>query len=93
MQEAGQTNQAMQVILLGQAWCTANPAFNTALEHKAKIAQLVIGTTSYFTASSCLDELKDFPPARVFAPNASPMFHPKVYAFDLGKGSGETEAL
>lgn len=67
------------------AWCTDNPVFNTALEHKAKIAQLVIGTTHYFTAASCLDELKDLPPARVFAPNATPMFHPKVYAFDLGK--------
>lgn len=67
------------------AWCTANPAFKTALEHKEKIAQLVIGTTHYFTAADCLEELKELPPARVFAPNATPMFHPKVYAFDLGK--------
>ncbi|WP_417701094.1 phospholipase D family protein [Pseudomonas sp.] len=66
------------------AWCTSNPAYDAALAAKDKLGQLVIGTTRYFTDAACLDEFENFPPARVFAPNAAPMFHPKVYGFDLG---------
>lgn len=66
------------------AWCAPNAAYKAALAAKDKLGQLVVGTTHYFTDAACLDELKDSAPARIFAPNAAPMFHPKVYCFDLG---------
>ncbi|MGG2400134.1 hypothetical protein ACJRW5_24650 [Pseudomonas sp. SH1-B] len=66
------------------AWCTENLVFKAAIANKAKMTHLVIGTTRYFSDTKCLVACKDFTPAKVFAPDAAPMFHPKVYSFDLG---------
>jgi len=67
------------------AWVSKNEVFDAALRARCKLDFLVIGTDQYFTDPECLDDCADIEEARVVPPGGSAMFHPKVYAFDLGQ--------
>lgn len=67
------------------AWVSKNEVFDAALRARRKMDFLVIGTDQYFTDPECLDDCADIEEARVVPPGGSGMFHPKVYAFDLGQ--------
>lgn len=47
------------------------------------MARLVIGTHGYYTAPEVLERYVDDPKVKVMHP-IGPMFHPKLYSFDLG---------
>lgn len=65
------------------AWAGESDVLDAALASD-KMALMVIGTHQYFTSPGVLDRCLDIPEVRVMPPKG-PMFHPKLYAFDLGK--------
>jgi HKD family nuclease len=64
------------------AWATKSDVLDAALASN-KMAAMVIGTHQYFTAPEVLEQCMDFRKVKVMHPKG-PMFHPKLYAFDLG---------
>jgi len=65
------------------AWATDSKVLDSALNSK-KLSMFVLGTHQYFTEPSVLDRCLENPHVRVMQPKG-PMFHPKLYVFDLGK--------
>ncbi|MGE0968468.1 phospholipase D-like domain-containing protein [Ralstonia pseudosolanacearum] len=71
------------------AWATENDLVETAYKLKAKFRHLLVGTHGYVTSPAVLERFLGIPSFRV-SPPGGPLFHPKVYTFDLGK---ETAAV
>lgn len=65
------------------AWASESDVLDAALASD-KMTFMVIGTHQYFTAPEVLDQCLDITEVRVMHPKG-PMFHPKLYAFDLGR--------
>lgn len=67
------------------AWVSESDVLDVALASD-KVSYFVIGTHQYFTAPEALDQCLAYnsPAIRVMHPNKGKLFHPKVYAFDLG---------
>jgi HKD family nuclease len=65
------------------AWATESDVLDAALAAD-KMTFLVIGTHQYFTAPEVLERCLNVPEVKVMHPKG-PIFHPKIYAFDLGK--------
>jgi len=64
------------------AWAGESEVLDAAIASK-KMASMVIGTHQYFTAPEVLDKCVGISEVRVMYPTG-PMFHPKLYAFNLG---------
>ncbi len=64
------------------AWATESEVLDATVESE-KLGCMVIGTHQYFTAPEILDQCRNKPKIW-FMPPTGPMFHPKLYAFDLG---------
>jgi HKD family nuclease len=64
------------------AWASESEVLDAALESN-KMTSMVIGTHQYFTAPEVLDKCSGICKVRVMHPKG-PMFHPKLYAFNLG---------
>lgn len=67
------------------AWVTESDVLDAALASD-KVFYFVIGTHQYFTAPEALDQCLKYnsPAIRVMHPKKGRLFHPKLYAFDLG---------
>lgn len=65
------------------AWAGENSVTKAMLAHKNKLHQLVIGTHMYQTSPTVLKAFQSLPGARCHHP-VGPLFHPKVYLFDMG---------
>jgi len=65
------------------AWATDNDVVQAAIKARKKMARLVIGTHHYITDPSVLRQCLGMRNVRVRSPDGH-LFHPKVYAFDLG---------
>lgn len=64
------------------AWAGESDVFDAAIASN-KMSHIVIGTHQYFTAPAVLDKCLGIRKIKVMPPKGR-MFHPKVYAFDLG---------
>lgn len=64
------------------AWVSESDVLEAAIESE-KMSHFVIGTHRYFTDAEALELCVDIPEVKVMYPTGQ-MFHPKVYAFDLG---------
>jgi len=64
------------------AWASESDVFDAAIASN-KMTAMVIGTHQYFTAPEVLDKCFGNCKVKVMHPKG-PMFHPKLYAFDLG---------
>lgn len=65
------------------AWAGESTVTKAMLEHSDKLHHLVIGTHMYQTNPSVLRAFKILPAGRCHHPEG-PLFHPKVYVFDIG---------
>lgn len=67
------------------AWASESDVLDAALASD-KVFYFVIGTHQYFTAPEALNQCLEYnsPKIRVVHPNKEKLFHPKIYAFDLG---------
>lgn len=71
---------------MATAWATESDVMNAATGSD-KLERLVIGTHQYFTSPEILQRCLGMPEVR-YVPPKGPMFHPKLYTFDL---SGQVE--
>lgn len=69
---------------LATAWATDEDFIEKAV-NSGRLTHIVIGTNMYVTSPDIIERCFDVPEAKVMYPNDKPMFHPKLYAFDLGK--------
>lgn len=65
------------------AWAGSNSIIDAMLDHSHKLRKLVIGTHMYQTSPIILRKFKSHFAARCHHPTG-PLFHPKVYLFDMG---------
>ncbi|WP_343664998.1 phospholipase D family protein [Paraburkholderia tropica] len=65
------------------AWATENDIVDSAYKFRDKFSHLVVGTHGYITSPAVLERFLDTPSFKVNAPSG-PLFHPKIYTFDLG---------
>ena len=68
---------------LASAWVTGSDVFDAAIAAQSRLRQFVIGTHGYFSCADCLEACIPLPQAKVVKPIGR-MFHPKVYAFEVG---------
>lgn len=64
------------------AWANETSVLDVAIKSN-KMISLVIGTHQYFTPPDVLDRCLSIKSVKVMLPKG-PLFHPKLYAFDLG---------
>ena len=67
---------------LASAWVTKSDVFDAAIAARDKLRQFVIGTHRYFTCADCLEICIPLPQAKAVKP-VGPMFHPKIYIFEM----------
>lgn len=65
------------------AWATDNDVVRAAIKARKKMTYFVIGTHRYITDPKVLDNCRDIKSVKIWPPTGI-LFHPKVYAFDLG---------
>jgi HKD family nuclease len=66
------------------AWATPNAAFESAMQHSARVEHLVIGTHLFQTHPDVLERAASLNSAAVVPPTGD-LFHPKVYLFRNGR--------
>jgi HKD family nuclease len=68
---------------LATAWATDAYFIEKAIT-SGRMTHFVLGTNMYVTSPDVIERCFEVPEAKVMYPNDKPMFHPKLYAFDLG---------